>query len=131
MHHNMTKELILMTIISLLIIFTTTLPTYAFTTHDNALTLLLNATSVFIASPHIVFSNNAEYPIYVPNYYNGINTIQLMYASSYSYGGIAWPITYNGSIIKISVVGLFSFFHVALADGFTIILFPSNGSGIK
>ena len=131
MHYNMTKEIILIVIISLLVISLITSLTYAFAVHDNDPTLLLNATNGFIATPHIVFSNYAGYPAYIPSYYDGINAIQLMYASSYSYGGIAWPITYNGSIIKVSVIGLFSFFHVAPADGFTIILFPSNGSGIE
>ncbi len=126
----MTKELILI-IIPLIVIFTITAPpTYALAIGNY--TTLLNATTNLIKSPYLTFSNTIGYPAYTTNYYNGINAFQLIYPSSYSYGGIAWPITYNGGIIKISVVGIFSFFHVAPpADGFTIILFPSNGSGIN
>jgi len=91
--------------------------------------VLLNATMGLVTT-HLTFSSNINYPSYITDYYNGLNALQLIYPGPYSYGGVAWLIYYNDSIIRVSVLGLYTIMHVAAADGFTIILFPANGSGV-
>ncbi|WP_162008546.1 carboxypeptidase regulatory-like domain-containing protein [Vulcanisaeta thermophila] len=84
-----------------------------------------------MSKPYVLFSNTQPYPEFITNYYSGLSALQLIPLESYSYGGIGWEINYSGSPIEVTIIGLYSIFRTAPADGFTLILFPKEGGGIR